>query len=131
MVRNDRAICNVRERTVRKYSECNATTAINKKKLSLYTEAITRSLLSLTTTATDGIIGIGSKHFISDHSDQIGRLVGDGRAPGLCSHSSAISQHKDLYGSTIEILGWLFSHSKSNYITDSSDVCEADQSILC
>ena len=83
------------------------TKAINEK-LSLYTEAITKSRLSLTTTATDDIIGIGSKQFISDLSDQIGRIVGDGRAPGLCSHSSAISQHKDLYGSTIEILGWLF-----------------------
>ena len=71
------------------------TKAINEKLL-LYTEEITRSRLPLTTTATDDIIGIGSKQFISDLSDQIGRLVGDGRALAYAvilvpSHNTKIS----------------------------------------
>jgi hypothetical protein len=38
----------------------------------------------------------------------MGSLVGDGRAPGLCSAVSAINESKDIRGTLVEVLGWLF-----------------------
>jgi len=63
--------------------------------------------LPLTTVATDDIIAIGGKAFIAAISRFIAVTVGSSEAPGLLG-TDAIAVGKDLFGSAIEILGWVF-----------------------
>jgi hypothetical protein len=76
--------------------------------LRTYIHSITGSRLPLSAVATDDIIAVGPPTFIDSVHDQIGLIVGDGRRPGLCSSESAIKPEKDLRGTCIVILGWLF-----------------------
>jgi len=68
---------------------------------------LTQSALPLTTVCTDDIIAIGSGAFIDAISQFIGETVGTGTVPGLLG-LDAIALAKDLRGSFIEILGWMF-----------------------
>jgi len=68
---------------------------------------LTLSPLDLTTVCTDDIIAIGGLAFIKAISTFIGETVGTGTAPGLLG-LDAIALGKDLFGTAIEILGWLF-----------------------
>ena len=83
------------------------TTAI-KEKLGSFIFEFTGSDISLSTVATDDIIMVGTPALLDAGTDEIGRLVGDGRAPGLCSSLSAINIEKDLRGSSVDFLGWRF-----------------------
>ena len=65
------------------------------------------SNLPLTTVATDDIIAIGGQAFIAAISRFIADTVGSAEAPGLLG-MDAIAVGKDLFGSAIEILGWVF-----------------------
>jgi len=65
------------------------------------------SQLPLTTVATDDIIAIGGRAFIQAISDFIAETVGTTGAPRLLG-VDAIALGKDLFGSSIEILGWIF-----------------------
>lgn len=76
--------------------------------LATHITSLTTSHLPLSTVATDDIIAVGPNALIDMVHDKIGLLVGDGRYPGLCSSISAIKPEKDLRGSCIVILGWLF-----------------------
>ena len=67
----------------------------------------TLSPLDLTTVCTDDIIAIGGLAFIKAISAFIGETVGTGTTPGLLG-LNAIALSKDLFGTAIEILGWLF-----------------------
>lgn len=78
------------------------------EKLAAHIQGLTQSRLPLSTVATDDIIAVGPNTLIDEVHDKIGLLVGDGRHPGLCSSISAIKPEKDLRGSCIVILGWLF-----------------------
>jgi hypothetical protein len=77
--------------------------------------------LQLSSAYADDLIAVGDPEFLDLVHDKIGSLVGDGRAPGLCSAVSAINESKDVRGTLVEILGWLFDvPSKSvhpNYLT--------------
>ena len=68
---------------------------------------LTLSPLDLTTVCTDDIIAIGGRAFIEAISTFIGETVGTRTAPGLLG-IDAIALGKDLFGTAIEILGWLF-----------------------
>jgi len=74
--------------------------AVRAKELSL-------SPLPLTTVATDDIIAVGSRRFIEAISIFIAETVGTTDSPGLLG-IDAIALGKDLFGSSIEILGWNF-----------------------
>jgi hypothetical protein len=68
---------------------------------------LTLSTLPLTTVCTDDIIAIGSGAFIDAISQFIGETVGTGSMAGLLG-LDAIALAKDLRGTFIEILGWMF-----------------------
>jgi len=75
--------------------------------LAVKAKELSFSDLPLTTVATDDIIAIGGKAFIAAISRFIAVTVGSSEAPGLLG-TDAIAVGKDLFGSAIEILGWVF-----------------------
>ena len=75
--------------------------------LAVKAHELSLSDLPLTTVATDDIIAIGGQAFIAAISRFIGSTVGSSEAPGLLG-TDAIAVGKDLFGSAIEILGWVF-----------------------
>ena len=68
---------------------------------------LTQSMLPLTAVCTDDIIAVGCGAFIDAISQFIGETVGTGTITGLLG-VDAIALAKDLRGSFIEILGWMF-----------------------
>jgi len=75
--------------------------------LAVKAQELSFSDLPLTTVATDDIIAIGGQAFIAAISRFIAVTVGSSEAPGLLG-TDAIAVGKDLFGSAIEILGWVF-----------------------
>ena len=75
--------------------------------LAVKAQELSFSDLPLTTVATDDIIAIGGHAFITAISRFVGVTVGSAEAPGLLG-TDAIAVGKDLFGSAIEILGWVF-----------------------
>jgi len=75
--------------------------------LAVKAKELSFSDLPLTTVATDDIIAIGGQAFIAAISRFIEVTVGSAEAPGLLG-TDAIAVGKDLFGSSIEILGWVF-----------------------
>jgi len=75
--------------------------------LAVKAKELSFSDLPLTTVATDDIIAIGGQAFIAAISRFIAVTVGSSEAPGLLG-TDAIAVGKDLFGSAIEILGWVF-----------------------
>jgi hypothetical protein len=96
------------------------TTALSEK-VSDFISTSTDSPLPLSGAYVDDIFAVGPPFLMSAVHNYIGQLVGDGRAPGLCSSSSAIKESKDIRGSVVELLGWLFDipHKtvQPNYLT--------------
>jgi hypothetical protein len=91
------------------------------EKVSDFIATQTGSSLQLSSAYVDDLIAVGDPEFLDLVHDKMGSLVGDGRAPGLCSAVSAINESKDVRGTLVKILGWLFDvPSKSvhpNYLT--------------
>ena len=91
------------------------------EKVSAFVAELTHSPLPLSGAYVDDVFAFGDPSFIDRVSDQIGSLIGDGRAPGLCSPGSAIKLSKDIRGSIVEVLGWLFDvplkSVQPNYLT--------------
>ena len=102
-------------------SNFNQITKAIDEKLSAYISTATGSNLPISVVATDDIITIATPKLLDNCIDKIGEIVGDGKKPGLCSSTSAISISKDLRGRSIEILGCLFDVPEKtlclNYLT--------------
>jgi hypothetical protein len=86
----------------------NQVTVALDEKVSDFIALQTGSSLQLSAAYVDDLIAVGDPDFLDLVHDKMGSLVGDGRAPGLCSAVSAINESKDIRGELIETLGWLF-----------------------
>jgi hypothetical protein len=86
----------------------NQVTVALAEEVSRFVTVQTGSDLSLSSAYVDDLIAVGDPEFLDLVHDKMGSLVGDGRAPGLCSAVSAINESKDIRGNIFEALGWLF-----------------------
>jgi hypothetical protein len=86
----------------------NQVTVALTEKVADFIVAETLSSLPLSSAYVDDLIAFGSSALLDKVHNHMGLLVGDGRQPDLCSHSSAINDSKDIRGSIVEVLGWLF-----------------------
>jgi hypothetical protein len=99
----------------------NQVTVALAEAISTFISMETGSSLELSSAYIDDFFAFGDPRFLDLVHDKIGLLIGDGRAPGLCSADSAVNHAKDIRGSEVEILGWLFNVPlklvQPNYLT--------------
>jgi hypothetical protein len=102
------------------YSFNQVTVALDET-IAAFVAAETGSSLKLSSAYIDDFFVFGSPLLLDVVHDKIGLLIGDGRRPGLCSRGSAINHSKDIRGSIVETLGWLFDVPnkvvRPNYLT--------------
>jgi hypothetical protein len=99
----------------------NQVTVAVAEAIAAFISAETGTSLELSSAYVDDFFAFGDQHFLDVVHDKLGLLIGDGRSPGLCSHGSAINHSKDIRGTVVETLGWLFNVPlklvQPNYLT--------------
>jgi hypothetical protein len=86
----------------------NQVTVALDEKVSRFITEQTRSPLPLSSAYVGDLVASSESYFLDLVHDKMRSLVGDCRAPGLCFAESAINLSKDIRGTLVEALGWLF-----------------------